>query len=198
MCSVLWLSVALLVAGVCGESDPYPAILEPFEPEPRVFSVLDLLTAINSRLKRQESRLDELTAGLAELRRRLPQFPGCEAVTVGDHQYRLIGDPDCRRGRVQWRLRGYYRWWHLCDRSELSPQDAAVVCRSLDFRAGGSTGVEGPLLVTRGQGRARTLHLGCQGTESHLRECHRGGSETRQTEGCPADAAPVTVTCHDG
>ncbi|KAF0289638.1 uncharacterized protein FJT64_001262 [Amphibalanus amphitrite] len=179
----LWLSAALVVISVCQKpsSPNSPVILEPFEPEPRVFSVLDLLSAINSRLKKQEDQLSELSEGLTELRRHLPEYPGCEPVTVGDHQYRLVGDPDCRRGRLQWRLRGYYRWWLMCDTTEVTQLDAEVVCRSLDFSVV-SPGVEGGLLGSTDGDRVRSMPLRCSGKENHLRECYTQGAETRHRE----------------
>ncbi|KAF0300913.1 hypothetical protein FJT64_026700 [Amphibalanus amphitrite] len=49
------------------------AELETFEPEPHVFAVLNLLAAVDSRVRQQESLLKELTHQVADLRRRLPE-----------------------------------------------------------------------------------------------------------------------------
>ena len=199
MWSFLCLGVLLLAASGGGAPGlpTSAAEMETFEPERRVFTVLDLLTAINSRLREQDDRLTELAAQVTGLRRRLPEYPVCEVVTVEQgRQFRLVGDAGCRRGRLQWRIRGFAQWHQLCDRTEWSAADAAVACLSLGFHTS-SPGAGGELLGSAEDGHARGLDITCEGFEKHLWQC-RLERETFHTDGCPADTTPVTVSCDDG
>ncbi|KAF0300912.1 Scavenger receptor cysteine-rich type 1 protein M130 [Amphibalanus amphitrite] len=111
-------------------------------------------------------------------------------------QFRLVGDAGCRRGRLQWRIKGYGQWHQLCDRSAWSAADAAVACRSLGFHSS-VAGVDGPLIGSAERGYARGLSFDCHGDEQHLWQCPLG-AETFHTDGCPADTTPAAVTCDDG
>ena len=203
---VLPLCVSLLCVGV-GAAPGLPTTvgqLETFEPEPRVFTVLDLLTAVNSRLKQQQDQLTELKqqqtalAGrLDAVLGRLPEYPTCEVVTMeDDRQFRLVGDPDCKRGRLQWRIKGFGQWHQLCDRTEWTAEDAAVACLSLGFRAS-EPGVDTQLVGSADHEYARGIGIMCEGWEQHLWQCQLQ-DETRHSDGCPAGTTPVAVTCSDG
>ena len=181
----------VLLAAVAAAGPPNTADLETFEPEPRVFTVLDLLTAVNSRLRQQDADLAELrqqqtalTARLEDVLRRLPEYPTCEVVTTEEEgrQFRLVGDPGCSRGRLQWRIKGYGQWHQLCDRSEWTAEDAAVACLSLGFRAS-EPGVDGELVGSADHGYARGLIIRCGGWEEHLWQCELE-AESRHTDGC--------------
>ncbi|KAF0296226.1 Antigen WC1.1 [Amphibalanus amphitrite] len=93
----------------------------------------------------------------------------CFPAVAGGYRYRLVGGASCDEGRVQavgpdWGGDDF-EWWQVCADS-WGPQEARVLCRSLD-RGGGE--------VVRADAVSRQrvwkVSLNCAGSESALQEC---------------------------